>query len=66
MHRVMNKPIASQVIAESMIALPMKERAEFLREVIAHAAAGLVVIESGRDAAAACYRAGHAVIQRYG
>lgn len=62
----MNKPVASQVVAESMIALPMKERAAFLRDLIAHAAAGLVVIEGGNNAASACYRAGHAVIKQYG
>lgn len=62
----MNKPLASQVVAECLIALPMKERAEFLRQLLAHAAAGLVIIEGGSNAASACYRAGHAVIKQYG
>lgn len=62
----MNKPIASQVVAESSIALPLKERAEFLRQLLAHAAAGLVIIEGGSKAAKACYSAGAAVVKRYG
>ena len=62
----MNRPNPAQVVSECLIALPMKERAEFLRQIIAHAAAGLVIIEGGDHAAKACYRAGHAVIKQYG
>lgn len=41
-----------------------ERRAEFLRELIAYAAAGLTVIEGDRAASEALYRTGDAVIGR--
>lgn len=60
----MNKPSAHQVVAECMIALPMHERVLFLKSLLAHAAAGLVISTGTDEAARTCYKVGAAVLSR--
>lgn len=55
---------AAQVVADALAAREPPERARFLREILAHAAAGLVVLEGDRAAGEAIYRLGDAVVAR--
>lgn len=54
----------AKVVARCLANCPAHERVDFLRELLAHAAAGLVVIEGGEKAAATVYRLADAVSGR--
>lgn len=60
----MNRAIAVQVVSDALIAQPVENRADFLREVLAHAAGGLIALEGGERAAEAVYRVADAIIRR--
>jgi hypothetical protein len=55
---------AAAVVAGALSRRRPKERPQFLRELLAHAAAGLVVIEGDREAAESVYRLADAVAIR--
>ena len=55
---------AAAVVAGALSRRPAAERPRFLRELLAHAAAGLVVIEGDRAAGEAVYRLADAVVAR--
>jgi len=55
---------AAAVVAGALSRRRPKERPQFLRELLAHAAAGLVVIEGDREASEAVYRLADAVAVR--
>lgn len=55
---------AAALVAKSLAARIPKDRARFLRELLAHTAAGLVVIEGDRAAGEAVYRLADAVAAR--
>ena len=55
---------AAAVVASALARRRPKERPQFLRELLAHAAAGLVVIEGDREACEAVYRLADAVAIR--
>jgi hypothetical protein len=55
---------AAAVVAGALSRRRPKMRAQFLRELLAHAAAGLVVIEGDRAAAESVYRLADAVAVR--
>jgi predicted RNA-binding Zn ribbon-like protein len=55
---------AAAVVAGALSRRRPKDRPQFLRELLAHAAAGLVVIEGDREAAEAVYRLADAVAVR--
>jgi hypothetical protein len=55
---------AAAVVAGALSRRRPKERPQFLRELLAHAAAGLVVIEGDREAAESVYRLADAVAVR--
>ncbi|HSV04010.1 MAG TPA: hypothetical protein VLI41_12475 [Phenylobacterium sp.] len=55
---------AAAVVARALARRRPKERPQFLRELLAHAAAGLVVIEGDRQACEAVYRLADAVAIR--
>jgi len=57
---------AAAVVAQALSRRKPKDRAEFLRELLAHTAAGLVVIEGDRAAGEAVYRLADAVVARGG
>lgn len=57
---------AAAVVARALSRRPPKARAKFLRELLAHTAAGLVVIEGDRAAGEAVYRLADAVVARGG
>jgi hypothetical protein len=57
---------AAAMVARALSGRPPKERARFLRELLAHTAAGLVVIEGDRAAGEAVYRLADAVVARGG
>lgn len=61
----MNERSSARIVADCLEALAPHERARFLRELIAHAAAGLVILEGGKAAAEACYRVSDAVVSRH-
>jgi hypothetical protein len=54
------------VVAKALSRRPPEERPRFLRELLAHTAAGLVVIEGEREAGEAVYRLADAVVARGG
>jgi hypothetical protein len=54
--------IAAEVVAQALARRPPKERAEFLRELLTHTAAGLVVIDGNSSAAEAVYRLADAIV----
>ena len=54
------------MVARALSRRPPKDRAAFLRELLAHTAAGLVVIEGDRAAGEAVYRLADAVVARGG
>jgi hypothetical protein len=62
----MEKPNAATALHELLTDIPMPERPEFLRQLLAHTAAGLVIVEGGRKASEACYRVADAVAARFG
>jgi hypothetical protein len=57
---------AAAMVARALSGRPPKERPRFLRELLAHTAAGLVVIEGDRAAGEAVYRLADAVVARGG
>lgn len=54
------------MVARALSRRAPKERPGFLRELLAHTAAGLVVIEGDRAAGEAVYRLADAVVARGG
>jgi hypothetical protein len=54
------------MVARALSRRAPKERPRFLRELLAHTAAGLVVIEGDRAAGEAVYRLADAVVARGG
>jgi hypothetical protein len=57
---------AAAMVARALSRRRPKDRAEFLRQLLAHTAAGLVVIEGDRAAGEAVYRLADAVVARGG
>jgi hypothetical protein len=55
---------AARLVAGALSRRAPQERAEFLRELLAHTAAGLVVIAGEREAGEAVYRLADAVVAR--
>lgn len=55
---------AAQVVARALSRRTPDQRAQFLRELLAHTAAGLVIIEGEREAGEAVYRLADAVVAR--
>jgi hypothetical protein len=55
---------AAAVVARALTRQRPEGRARFLRELLAHTAAGLVVIEGEREASEAVYRLADAVVAR--
>ena len=55
---------AAAVVARALARRRPQARAQFLRELLAHTAAGLVVIEGEREAGEAVYRLADAVVAR--
>jgi hypothetical protein len=62
---VSTKPeAAATMVARALARLSPAERPRFLRELLAHTVAGLVVIEGDRAAGEAVYRLADAVVAR--
>lgn len=57
-------PDAARVVAQALSQRAPDKRAQFLRELLAHTAAGLVIIEGEREAGEAVYRLADAVVAR--
>jgi hypothetical protein len=57
---------AAAIVASALSRRAPKARPRFLRELLAHTAAGLVVIEGDRAAGEAVYRLADAVVARGG
>lgn len=57
---------AAQLVARALARRAPAARAQFLKELLAHTAAGLVVIEGDRAAGEAVYRLADAVVARGG
>ncbi|RAK60858.1 hypothetical protein DJ021_14085 [Phenylobacterium hankyongense] len=57
---------AAQMVARALGRRKAADRPAFLRELLAHTAAGLVVIEGDRAAGEAVYRLADAVVARGG
>ena len=55
---------AAALVARALTTRAPGERGRFLRELLAHSAAGLVVIEGEREAGEAVYRLADAVVAR--
>ena len=55
---------AAAMVARALSRRAPKDRPRFLRELLAHTAAGLVVIEGDRAAGEAVYRLADAVVAR--
>ena len=55
---------AAAMVAGALSRRPPKDRPRFLRELLAHTAAGLVVIEGDQAAGEAVYRRADAVVAR--
>jgi hypothetical protein len=55
---------AARLVARALSARAAEERPRFLRELLAHTAAGLVIIEGERKASEAVYRLADAVVAR--
>lgn len=54
------------IVARTVSRRAASERSKFLRELLAHTAAGLVVLEGDKAAAEAVYRIADAVVARKG
>lgn len=54
----------ASIVALELSVRPAAERGRFLREMLAHVAAGLVVIEGSAEASEAVYRLADAVVAR--
>jgi hypothetical protein len=57
-------PEAAALVAGALSRRAPRERGRFLRELLAHTAAGLVVIEGEAEASEAVYRLADAVVAR--
>lgn len=57
---------AAAVVARALSRRAPADRSQFLRELLAHTAAGLVVIDGDRAAGEAVYRLADAVVARGG
>lgn len=57
---------AAGMVAKALAGRAPADRAQFLKELLAHTAAGLVVIEGDRVAGEAVYRLADAVVARGG
>lgn len=57
---------AAVLVARALARREPRERARFLRELLAHTAAGLVLVEGEREAGEAVYRLADAVVARGG
>ena len=57
---------AAVVVSKALARRAPADRAQFLKELLAHTAAGLVVIEGDRVAGEAIYRLADAVVARSG
>jgi hypothetical protein len=57
---------AASLVARALSRRQPGERARFLRELLAHTAAGLVIVEGERAAGEAVYRLADAVVARGG
>jgi hypothetical protein len=55
---------AAALVARALSRRAPQERGRFLRELMAHAAAGLVIVEGEREAGEAVYRLADAVVAR--
>lgn len=55
---------AASLVARGLATRRPGERGRFLRELLAHTAAGLVVLEGDREAGEAVYRLADAVVAR--
>jgi hypothetical protein len=55
---------AASLVARALSRRAPDERARFLRELLAHTAAGLVIVEGDRAAGEAVYRLADAVVAR--
>lgn len=60
------RPDAAALVAGALSRRAAAERGRFLRELLAHAAAGLVLIEGEAEAGEAVYRLADAVVARGG
>ena len=56
--------LAAAIVARALRRPDLKDRGLFLRELMAHAAAGLALIEGERAAGEAVYRIADAVVDR--
>lgn len=56
--------LPSQIVADEMLKREPQDRPAFLRDMLAHVAAGIVACESTYKAAEACYRVADAVVTR--
>lgn len=59
-------PNAAGLVSAGLSACEAPDRPRFLRELLAHTAAGLVIVEGGRQAAEAVYRLADAVVTHQG
>ncbi len=57
-------PNAAATIADALTSCPVAQRSTFLRELLAHTAAGLVIIDGEPAAAEAAYRLADAIVDR--
>ncbi|RAK52575.1 hypothetical protein [Phenylobacterium deserti] len=55
---------AAKLVAGALSRRKPEERGEFLRQLLAHTAAGLVIIQGEREAGEAVYRLADAVVAR--
>ncbi len=55
---------AASIVARGLAQRSPSERGKFLREMLAHTAAGLIVLEGDREATEALYRLSDAVVSR--
>ena len=55
---------AASLVARGLSERKPEERGRFLRELLAHTAAGLVVLEGDREAGEAVYRLADALVAR--
>lgn len=59
-------PDAAALVSTTLARLPAARRGAYLRELLAHAAAGIVILEGDKAAAEAAYRLADAVVRRSG
>lgn len=54
----------ASIVSHELLARPPHERVRFLRELLAHTAAGIIVLDSTKAAAEAAYRLADAIVSR--